>query len=111
MEGLGASGEGAEYPFPTQCNPMKDRMQDMHEAWNWLGRITIAYDWKYRKKICAKCPLETQKRLECYRVDNFEMVDGERIQETHCSKLERARENRLRNHVNHVFEMSPFGKP
>ena len=37
--------------------------------------MAIEYNWKYRKKICSKCPLETQKRLNCYRVDNFRIID------------------------------------
>ena len=54
--------------------------------------------------------LETQKKLECYKVDNYRTIKGIKIQETHCSKLEKARANKLRNHVKHVFALDPFTK-
>lgn len=94
----------------TACNPLKDRIQDYDESWNWLGRQAIEYNWKYRKMICTKCPLEVQEKLNCYKVDNYRIIDGLKIQETHCSKLEKARASKLRNHVKHVFALDPFSK-
>ncbi len=96
--------------YPTSCNPFEERIQDYDEAWDWLGRIAIEYNWQYRKKICSKCTLETQEKLDCYRVNNYRIIDSIKIQETHCSKLERARANKLRNHVKHVFALDPFNK-
>jgi hypothetical protein len=97
-------------PFTISCNPLKEKIQDYDESWNWLGRKAIEYNWEYRKKICSKCSLETKKKLECYKVDNFQIIEGVKIQETHCSKLEKARANKLRNHVKHVFALDPFSK-
>jgi hypothetical protein len=94
----------------TTCNPFKDRVQDHDEAWNWLGRHAIEYNWQYRKKICLKCSLETQNILNCMRFDNYQVIDGVKIQETHCSKLENARAKKLRNHVKHVLALNPLTK-
>lgn len=94
----------------TSCNPFKDRVQDYDEAWNWLGRRVTEYDWQYRLKICSKCPLETQQKLKCFRVNNFKTINGIQVQETHCIKLQKARAKKLRNHIKHVFAMDPFLK-
>lgn len=94
----------------TSCNPLQDRIQDYDEAWNWLGRRVKEYNWEYRARVCTKCPLEIQQKLRCHKVDNFEVINGQKIQETHCIKLRRARANRLRNHIRHVFKMNPFLK-
>lgn len=94
----------------NSCNPLKERIQDYDESWNWLGRRAIAYNWEYRQKICSKCSLETQKKLNCYKVNNFRIINGTKIQETHCSKLEKARASKLRNHIKHVFKLDPFSK-
>jgi len=94
----------------TSCNPLKDRIQDYDEAWNWLGRRVTEYNWKYRVKVCSKCPLETQQKLGCHKVDNFRIISGKKIQETHCIKLQKARANRLRNHIKHVVAMNPLLK-
>jgi len=91
-------------------NPLGERLKDYDEAWSWLGRISIEYNWNYRKRICTKCPTEVQKKLNCFRVDNYKVTDGVKIQETHCSKLENARENKMRNHVKHVFALDPLSK-
>jgi Tfp pilus tip-associated adhesin PilY1 len=96
--------------FVTSCNPLKEKIQDYDESWNWLGRRAIEYNWEYRKKICSKCSLETQQKLNCYKANNFRIINGKKIQETHCSKLEKARTNKLRNHIKHVFELDPFSK-
>lgn len=55
-----------------------------------------------------KCPLEQQKKRNCFRVDNFKTINGKVIQETHCKWLENARYRKLRNHVKAVFNMNPF---
>ncbi len=96
--------------FSTSCNPLEQKIQDYDEAWNWLGRRAIEYNWQYRKKICSKCPLETQKKLQCVKFDNYKIIEGVKIQETHCSKLQKARANKLRNHIKHVFALDPFAK-
>lgn len=94
----------------TSFNPFKERMQDYDEAWQWLTRHVIQYDWNYRKKICTKCSLETQEKLKCFKVNNFKIIDGVKIQKTYCSKLKKARANKFRNHIKHVFAMNPFLK-
>ena len=96
--------------FNSSCNPLKDRIQDYDESWNWLGAKAIEYNWEYRRKICSKCPIEIQKKLDCHRVDNYRIIGGTKVQETHCSKLEKARSNKLRTHVKHVFALDPFAK-
>lgn len=55
----------------------------------------LDYNWEYRKKVCAKCPIETQIRLNCHKIDNFK--NG--IQETHCKKLIRARTKKFRKKI------------
>ena len=49
----------------------------------------LEYNWKYRYKICTKCT--RQKELNCLKVDNYRMIKGKEIQETHCRKLIQAR--------------------
>lgn len=97
-------------PSRLVCNPLNERIQDYDEAWDWLGKKAIEYDWQYRQQICSKCPIETQKKLDCFKVDNFKIIDGIEIQETHCSKLEKARANKFRIHVKAVFALDPFAK-
>jgi len=94
----------------TSFDPFEERMQDYDEAWQWLTSHVIQYDWNYRKKICTKCPLETQEKLKCFKVNNFKIIDGVKIQKTYCSKLKKARAKKFRNHIKHVFAMSPFLK-
>lgn len=96
------------YNLLYSCNPLKERIQDYDESWDWLGRLAIEYNWKYRKKICTKCT--RQEELKCHKIDNFRIIDNVKIQETHCSKLENARANKLRNHVKHVLALNPFSK-
>jgi len=80
-------------------------MDLVDNAFQVLGDESIEYNWKYRQKICVKCPIETQKKLECYKVDNYRIVSGVEIQETHCSKLERARANKFRSRVKSVWRL------
>ena len=94
----------------TSFNPFEERMQDYDEAWTWLTNHVIQYDWNYRKKICTKCQLETQEKLKCFRVNSFKIIDGVKIQKTYCSKLKKARANKFRNHIKHVFAMNPLLK-
>jgi len=88
----------------------EERMKDYDEAWQWLTRHVIQYDWNYRKKICTKCPLETQEKLKCFKVNNFKIIDGVKIQKTYCSKLKKARAKKFKNHIKHVLAMNPFLK-
>lgn len=92
----------------VKCNPLKDKIRDWDESWNWLGRITIEYNWKYRQRVCSKCPREAQIKWDCHRINKFRLVNGKLIQETHCRKLKRARANKLRNHIKHVLALYPF---
>ena len=65
------------------------------QQWNEKGQdlkeILLDYNWQYRKKICTKCPLSEQKRRQCFRVDNYRIIQGEKIQETHCKWMNKAR--------------------
>ena len=78
--------------------------------WNDLGEYfkdkLIEYDWQYRKKICIKCPLDIQKKLKCFRVDNFK--DG--IQETHCKKMDNARTQKFRKWIWMFISYHPNAK-
>ena len=80
-------------------------MDLVDNAFQVLGDECIEYSWKYRQKICVKCPHETQKKLECYKVDNYRIVSGVEVQETHCSKLEKARANKFRSRVKSVWRL------
>ena len=91
-----------------QSDPFSQRLQDYDEIWEWLTYHTIQYDWKYRRKICTKCPLETQQKLKCYKANEFKIIDGMKIQKTYCSKLKKARSNKFRNHIHHVLNMNPL---
>lgn len=53
------------------------------------------YNWKYRKKICTKCPVEKQKKLKCIKVNNFR----DSIQETYCKKMTKARSQKFRKMI------------
>jgi len=94
----------------TSIDPFAERMKDYDEAWQWITHHVIQYDWNYRKNICTKCPLETQKKLKCFKVNDFKIIDDVKIQKTYCSKLKKARAKKFRNHIKHVFAMSPFLK-
>jgi len=94
----------------TSFDPFEERMKDYDEAWQWLTYHVIQYDWNYRKKICINCSLETQEKLNCSKVDTFKFIDGIKIQKTYCSKLKKARANKFRNHIKHVFTLSPLLK-
>ena len=95
---------------PQKFNPLQEKFQDYDEAWEWLAYHVIQYDWEYRKKICTKCNLKTQEKLKCQKINDFKIMDGIKIQKTYCSKLKKARSNKFRNHINHVFDMNPLLK-
>lgn len=82
------------------------------EQWINIGQILkeemLAYNWKYRAKICLQCPLETQKRLDCKRFNNYRMIKGQRIQETHCKKLIKARTAKFKNRIYALERVSPL---
>ena len=73
-----------------------------------LKEELLDYDWKYRLKICSKCPLETQKKLQCFKVDNFKIIDNIQVQETHCSKMDKARVQKFRGRMNNLLNMASF---
>lgn len=68
-----------------------------------LTQKLIAYDWEYRKKICAKCSEEKKKRLKCMAFDSFK--DG--IQETHCENLVHARTKKFREEIEGAINSHP----
>lgn len=61
------------------------------------------YNWEYRKKICNKCSVETQKKLNCRKVNNFK--NG--VQETWCEKLLNARTQKFRKEIKSFWEKYP----
>ena len=69
-----------------------NRMLDWFEEGTHIQDLVDRYEWKYRKKICTKCPASKQKELNCLKIDNYR--DG--IQETYCDKMTRARGNKFR---------------
>ena len=69
-----------------------------------LKQEIIDYNWKYRRKVCSKCPIETQKKLDCFKLGNFKIG----IQETHCSKLIRSRTNYFRKKIQSFFNLEPL---
>lgn len=75
-------------------------------SWSVLGEEVIEYNWKYRSKICSKCPLSEQKRRSCVRFDNYRMIKGVEIQESHCNKLENARANKFRNRMKSLLRLT-----
>lgn len=83
-----------------------ERIIDWHEEGEHVKKLLLDYDWKYRKKICTKCPLETQQKLKCFRVNNFK--DG--IQETHCKKMDRARTQKYRKIMMKFIDWHPLRK-
>ena len=84
-------------------------MQDLiNNEWSILGEEAIEYNWKYRSKICVKCPLETQKKLNCIRFDNYRIIKGLEIQESHCKKLENARASKFRNRMKSLLRSTHF---
>lgn len=80
--------------------------EDLH-IWHTKGvqlkEEMIVYNWAYRRKICTKCTIENQSKLQCHKVNNF--VNG--IQETHCKKLIRSRTKKFKNKINEFLEIHP----
>lgn len=85
---------------------LQERITDWHEEGNHIQKLLSDYDWNYRKKICTKCPLETQQKLNCLRVNNFQ--DG--VQETHCKKMDRARTEKYRKTILKFINFHPLSK-
>ena len=86
-----------------QSSNLDHRVLDWKEEGTHIQKILLDYDWKYRKKICEKCPVETQKKLECFKVDNF----NEGIQETHCKKMSKARTQKYRKLITNFIQFHP----
>lgn len=91
-------------------DPLEERLQDYDEVWEFLAYHIIEYDWNYRKNICSKCPLETQQKFKCFKINTFKIMDDKKIQKTYCSKLKKARTNKFRNHIKNILSMSPLLK-
>jgi len=79
-------------------------IQGWHKQGSSLKEAMIAYNWEYRKKICSKCPLETQQKLNCMRFPNYK----EGIQETHCKKLIQARTREFKKNIEGFLESHPL---
>ena len=76
-----------------------------------LKQALLNYNWKYREKICTKCPPEQQKERECFRVAySFRMINGKVIQETHCKWLIKARSRKFGNIINKLLNMEMMAK-
>ena len=87
-----------------QNENLQARIIDWHEEGEHIKKLLLDYDWEYRKKICTNCPLETQQKLRCLRVNNFK--DG--IQETHCKKMDRARTQKYRKIIMNFINFHPL---
>ena len=68
-----------------------------------LKQAVLDYNWNYRVKICTKCT--RQEELKCHKVNNFRIIDGVKIQETHCRKLINARTAKLRHKIKAFFRV------
>jgi hypothetical protein len=87
-----------------QNENLQARVTDWHEEGNHIKKLLLDYDWEYRKKICAKCSLETKQELRCFSVNNFK--DG--IQETHCRKMDNARTQKYRKTMMNFINFHPL---
>ena len=85
---------------------LQARIIDWHEEGEHIKKLLLDYDWKYRKKICTKCPIGAKQKLRCFRVNNFK--DG--IQETHCKKMDRARTQKYRKTIMNFINFHPLRK-
>ena len=68
-----------------------------------IQKLLREYNWNYRKKICSKCTVDTQRKLKCIQVDNSR--DG--IQETYCKKMTKARSQKFRKTILNYMEFHP----
>lgn len=82
---------------------LRERIIDWHEEGEHIKKLLLDYDWDYRRKVCTKCPLTTQRKLKCFRVNNFK--DG--IQETHCKKMDKARTQKYRKTIMKFINFHP----
>lgn len=80
-----------------------NRILDWQEEGTHIQKLLREYNWEYRKKICVNCSLYTQKKLKCYKEDNFK--DG--IQETYCSKMTKARSQKFRKMILKFMRFHP----
>ena len=87
-----------------QSSNLEHRILDWNDEGNHIQKILLDYDWEYREKICAKCPLEIQKKLECFRVNNYK----NNIQETHCRKMDKARTQKYRKLITKFIQFHPL---
>lgn len=87
-----------------QSPSLNDRTLDWQEEGIHIKKILLDYDWEYRKKICVKCPIEIQKKLQCLRIDNYK----EGIQETHCKKMDKARTQKYRKLILSFISFHPL---
>ena len=80
-------------------------IEQWHHEGSGLQEELRAYDWQYRKKICVKCPLEQQKKRKCFRPDSFKVIQGVKIQETHCAWIDKARVRKYKSKINAFMNM------
>ncbi len=79
-------------------------IQSWHKQGISLKEEMIDFNWEYRNKICSKCPIEMQQKLQCMKFPNFK--DG--IQETHCKKLIQARTRKFKKNIEGFLESHPL---
>jgi len=84
-------------------NTYDNRYLDWQEEGIHIQKLLREYNWNYRKKICSKCPVDTQRKLKCIQVDNSR--DG--IQETYCKKMTKARSQKFRKTILNYMEFHP----
>ena len=82
---------------------LRERIIDWHEEGEHIKKLLLDYDWDYRRKVCTKCPLTTQRKLKCFRVNNFK----DEIQETHCKKMDKARTQKYRKTIMKFINFHP----
>jgi len=79
--------------------------KQLDNRWEQLTFDVINYDWKYRRKICTKCPLEYQKE-HCFKSSEFRYIDGMLVQKTYCKKQKLARANKFRSSIKSIMRLS-----
>ena len=84
-------------------NTFDNRYVDWQEEGSYIQKIIRQYNWEYREKICSKCPIEKQQKLNCVKIDNFK--NG--IQETYCSKMTKSRSKKFKKIILKYMDFHP----
>jgi len=90
--------------IPLQKNPYNERIQDWCEESLHVKNVLTDYNWQYRKKICSKCSLEKQKKLDCQKVGNYKFG----VQETYCKNLLNARAKKNKKLIKNFINFHPL---